>query len=124
MTTATTPDNGAGLKLDNLYVGQFINVRKHITEEGVINFAKVSGDWGKLHTDESFARKTPLGGCVAHGMLICGYMSGLVNRLLGDRAMVTTFRGKFRAVKVGSVATFEVRIKKIDLRRKYVKVDC
>jgi acyl dehydratase len=41
-----------------------------LTEEHVRRFAEASGDCNPLHVDETFARATPYGRCIAHGALV------------------------------------------------------
>ncbi len=40
-----------------------------ITRVQLVDYASASGDYNLLHFDESFAKKTGLKGCIAHGML-------------------------------------------------------
>jgi acyl dehydratase len=40
-----------------------------LTTADILNFAGVSGDFAPLHVDEEFARTTPYGGTIAHGLL-------------------------------------------------------
>ena len=48
-----------------------------ITETDVVMFAGLSGDYNPLHTDVTFAEKTPFGQRVAHGMLAVSISTGL-----------------------------------------------
>lgn len=48
-----------------------------VTEADVASFAGLSGDFNPLHTDATFAEKTPFGQRVAHGMLIASISTGL-----------------------------------------------
>lgn len=48
-----------------------------VTEADVVNFAGISGDYNPLHTDASFAAKTPFKQRVAHGMLAASISTGL-----------------------------------------------
>ena len=50
-------------------------VVKHITQEKINLYAEASGDFNPIHVNESFAAQTPLGGTIAHGMLILAYVS-------------------------------------------------
>jgi acyl dehydratase len=51
-----------------------------ITETDVVQFAGMTGDWTRIHTDEEYARATPYGGRVAHGMLVLSVGSALLLR--------------------------------------------
>lgn len=51
-----------------------------ITETDVVQFAGLTGDWTRIHTDEEYARATPYGGRVAHGMLVLSVGSALLLR--------------------------------------------
>jgi 3-hydroxybutyryl-CoA dehydratase len=60
-------------------------VVKHITQEKINLYAEASGDFNPIHIDESFARQTPLGGTIAHGMLLLAYVSEMMARAFGTR---------------------------------------
>ena len=52
-----------------------------ITEADVVLFAGLSGDFNPLHTDKTFAEKTPFGQRVAHGMLVSSISTGQAQTL-------------------------------------------
>lgn len=56
---------------------------KHITQKKINLYAEASGDFNPLHVDEVFARQTPLGGTIAHGMLVLAYLSEMVSQVFG-----------------------------------------
>lgn len=56
---------------------RFVSVGRTITEADVVAFAGLSGDYNPLHTDATFAAKTPFGQRVAHGMLTAAISTGL-----------------------------------------------
>jgi len=56
---------------------------KNITQEKINLYAEASGDFNPIHIDESFANQTPLGGTIAHGMLILAYVSELMTQEFG-----------------------------------------
>lgn len=63
-------------------VGQvFESGGRTVTEADVVAFAGLSGDFNPLHTDQSFAEKTPFGQRVAHGMLSASLSTGLAQTL-------------------------------------------
>ena len=66
---------------EDLQVGmKFPTPRRTITEGDLVNFAGVSGDYNRLHTDEEFARTTIFGRRVAHGTLVLSVSQGLRQR--------------------------------------------
>ena len=52
-----------------------------VTEGDIVNFAGLTGDYNQLHTDEEFAKTTPFGRRIAHGLLVLSYAVGLLGRL-------------------------------------------
>jgi len=59
-------------------------VVKHITQGKINLYAEASGDFNPIHVNESFAAQTPLGGTIAHGMLILAYVSELMTLAFGQ----------------------------------------
>ena len=47
-----------------------------VSEADVMQFTDLSGDHNPLHVDEAFAKKTPFGQRVAHGMLVASISTG------------------------------------------------
>lgn len=45
-------------------------------------FARLSGDDNPIHTDPEFSSRTRFGRTVAHGLLLCSVLRGLVDQLL------------------------------------------
>jgi len=83
-----------------------------ITETDVVLFAGLSGDYNQLHTDAEFAKETPFGERIAHGLLGLSIASGLTSRLGFVEGTAEAFTGlewKFRGpIKIGD--TIRVRI--------------
>jgi len=68
---------------DDFQIGQeFVTKARTVTEADVVNFAALSWDTNQLHTDLEYARKTPFGERIAHGMLGIVIHSGL-SQMLG-----------------------------------------
>jgi len=68
------------LKLSDIHQGDSLpSVIKHITQREINLYAEASGDFNPIHIDESFAAQTPLGGTIAHGMLILAYVSEMIS---------------------------------------------
>jgi len=49
-----------------------------VTEADIVLFAAISGDWYPLHTNVEYAKNTPFGERIAHGMLVLTVASGLM----------------------------------------------
>lgn len=65
--------------MEELQLGDQASCVKTITEEDVVRYAEVTGDFNPQHLDEAYARTTIFGGRIAHGM----FTAGLISRLLG-----------------------------------------
>ena len=71
-----------GMFFSEFEVGQVYETGgRTITEADVVAFAGLSGDYNPLHTDRSFAEKTPFGQRIAHGMLSASISTGLAQTL-------------------------------------------
>ena len=58
---------------------------KVVTQQNINLYAEASQDFNPVHINEEFARKTSLGGTVAHGMLILAYVSEMMTTAFGER---------------------------------------
>jgi len=56
---------------------------RRVTQEGIRRYAGASGDYNPIHVDEEYARATPFGGTVAHGMLVLAYLSEMMAAAFG-----------------------------------------
>ena len=56
---------------------QIVTAGRTITEADIVAFAGISGDFNQLHTEAEFAKTTPFGKRIAHGLLITSIASGL-----------------------------------------------
>ena len=66
---------------EDFEVGQrFTTPARTVTEADVVNFAGVSGDYNPIHTDLEFAKTTPFGQRIAHGLLVLSMLTGLRQR--------------------------------------------
>ncbi len=71
---------------------QIITPGRTIAENDILSFAGLSGDYNQIHTDAEFARTTPFGQRVAHGILILAIASGLAMRTGVLEGTVIAFR--------------------------------
>lgn len=79
-------------------VGETVAATRAVTQAQIDAYAAASGDHNPLHTDPAFAAQTPLGGTVAHGMLVLAWLSALLTETYG-RAWLEhgSLRIRFRA---------------------------
>ena len=57
---------------------------KIVAQENINLYAEASRDFNPIHIDQEFARKTPLGGTIAHGMLVLAYVSQMMTDVFGQ----------------------------------------
>lgn len=73
-------------------------VVKRLSQEQIGRYADASGDHNPIHVDESFARATPFGGTIAHGMLVLASISEMMAAAWGDAWLTGgRLRVRFRA---------------------------
>lgn len=78
----------------------------------LVDYASASGDYNLLHYDESFAKKTGLKGCIAHGMLQMGMVgSYILNWAKGGTLKIFKIRYSTTANE-NDVLTFKGKIVK------------
>lgn len=91
-----------GLFFEDFQPGQGVtSAARTVTEHDVVTFAGLSGDFNQIHTDAEFARATPFGQRVAHGILGLGIASGLAVQtgVLGANVMAFREIGEWKFVK-------------------------
>ncbi|GAB4560434.1 MAG: MaoC/PaaZ C-terminal domain-containing protein [Anaerolineae bacterium] len=71
-----------GLYFEEFNIGdEVVSPGRTITEADIVAFAALTGDWNQIHTDAEYARQTPFGERIAHGLLGLSVASGLAVRL-------------------------------------------
>lgn len=82
------------LYFDEFAIGNEYHSRgRTITETDIVNFAGLSGDFVELHTNEEFAKATPLGRRIAHGALVFSISTGLMTQMNLINDTVIAFYG-------------------------------
>jgi 3-hydroxybutyryl-CoA dehydratase len=68
--------------LEDYTVGEkMVTPGRTITETDIVMFSAFTGDWHPIHTNIEYAKKTPFGERIAHGMLVLTIGSSLFYRL-------------------------------------------
>ncbi|HBO81330.1 MAG TPA: (R)-hydratase [Cupriavidus sp.] len=101
-----------GYDYEDLQLGMTASYAKTITETDIELFATASGDNNAIHLDEDFAKTTPFGGRIAHGMLTASVISAaLASRLPGPGSIYLSQNLRFRApVKPGETVHVTVTV--------------
>ncbi len=56
-----------------------------LRQEMLNGYADASGDHNPIHTDEAYAKTTPMGGTIAHGMLVLAMVSEMMTATFGTK---------------------------------------
>ncbi len=99
---------------------------KNITQEKINLYAQASGDFNPIHVDEDFAKKSPLGGTIAHGMLILSYLSEMMTIAFG-RSWLSGGRLNVRfkePARPGDVITVSGNIRSVEQEGSEIRVIC
>ena len=93
-------------------IGESSSLTKEIRSEDLEMFAKVSLDTNPIHLDEEYAKNTPFGRRIAHGMISAGLISAtLANKLPGQGTVYLAQEIKFsKPVFLGDSITAQVEI--------------
>jgi acyl dehydratase len=94
----------------------FTSPGRTVTETDVMLFAGLSGDYNELHTSIEFAKETPFGQRIAHGLLGLSIASGLGSRagfIEGTAIAFTGLEWKFKApILIGDTIYLSAQVKK------------
>lgn len=107
-------------------VGQEHSEHITITPEMVAEFAKVSGDFNPIHLDVEYARTTPFGRPIAHGLLTGALLSGIMGTRFPGRGTVLLEQGLkyLRPVYVGDTVHFRLKVIHVRPDKPVVTMSC
>jgi 3-hydroxybutyryl-CoA dehydratase len=108
------------LSIQDFSVGQKATLTKVVTKEDVHTFASITGDTNPVHLDETFAKETSFGACIAHGIFSAGLISAVLGtKLPGPGGIYVSQSLRFlRPVFIGDEVTASVEITSINLTKK------
>ena len=101
-------------------------LRKVVTQENINLYAEASRDFNPIHINEDFAQKTPLGGTIAHGMLILAYVSEMMSTVFGQNWLTggqLTIRFKAPA-RPGDTITVQGMVSRIEKTGGQTSIHC
>jgi len=112
------------MKFEELEVGQSAEFTKTISDEDVMLFAKVSGDFNPVHVDEVAAANSRFGSRIAHGLLTAGLISAAIaGKLPGPGSVYLSQTLRFTApVRIGETVTATVQVIEIVAAKRRVKL--
>jgi 3-hydroxybutyryl-CoA dehydratase len=114
-----------GIYFDELSVGQTAQMSRVVGSADIEAFAEVSGDNNPVHLDDAYAKATPFGERIAHGMLSGAYISAILGtKLPGPGAIYLSQSLRFRRpVKVGDLVIARATVKELDTARGRVTLE-
>src|SRR5437016_5546809 len=82
---------------EEVEVGQELPALKKppVTHAQLVKYSGASGDFNPIHTDVEAGKQFGLGGTIAHGMLIMGFLGQFISDYLGGPAPLKKFGVRF-----------------------------
>jgi len=117
----------SGLQLSELYEGMNLpELIKVVSQENINLYADASRDFNPIHINAEFARKTPLGGTVAHGMLILAYVSQMMTTAFGKSWLSgSRLNVRFKnPARPGDTLTIRGKISRVEKSNSYNLISC
>jgi len=117
------------VKWDDYEVGQSASFTKVVTEEDVMKFAEVTGDFNPIHVNPEYAKTQMFGKQVAHGALSSGIISAVLGtKLFGPGVLyggqtVKFIKPVFFGDEVTAIATVKEKFTKKDGKLKFIICD-
>ncbi|MFW2365057.1 MAG: MaoC family dehydratase [Desulforhopalus sp.] len=101
-----------GKTIAEINIDESAEFSKTIAEADIYLFAGVTGDFNPAHINEEYAKETFFKGRIAHGMLLAGFVSGVIGcQLPGPGSIYIKQDLKFRApARAGDTVTAKVTV--------------
>lgn len=115
------------MKISDLSEGMKLpEIKKIISQENINLYAEASQDFNPIHIDPEFAKQTPLGGTIAHGMLTLSYVSQMMTDAFGKNWISNgTLDIRFKTpARPGDTITITCNISKVDSSESETMVNC
>ena len=104
-----------GKTINELKIGDAAEFTKTISESDIYLYAGITGDLNPAHINETYAQNTFFKTRIAHGMLLAGFVSGVIGtKLPGPGAIYVRQELKFLApARIGDTITARVEVTQI-----------
>ncbi len=117
-----------GKTIQDINIGDKDTFTKTVTEYDIYNFAGVTGDMNPMHINHEYAKETPFGSRIAHGILALGFISTVLGtKIPGPGSIYVKQSCQFvKPVLIGDTitATVEVTEKDESKNRVYLRTYC
>ncbi|MFH1646459.1 MAG: MaoC family dehydratase [Chloroflexota bacterium] len=115
------------ININELSIGSsLMELKRQVTQERVNLYAAASGDFNPVHIDQEFAKQTPMGGTIAHGMLILAYISEFMTNNFGQAWLTGgSLNARFKApARPGDTMTVGGTVTKLQKEDGVASVSC
>lgn len=115
-----------GYYLEDLKVGMVAEMTHTVTEDDVMAFAKLTGDFNPVHIDEAFAAKTIFKTRIAHGAFVASLLSAVMGtQLPGRGAIFRSLNLNYRGpVRIGDSVLVHCEVAEIVPEKQLVTIEC
>lgn len=111
--------------ISEIHVGDVAKIVRTITENDVLEMARISGDYNPIHIDAEYAKQTMFGNRIAHGLFCCGMVSAVLgNELPGIGTIILSEEIKFLLpVYLDDTITAEVKVQSVDQEKRRIELE-
>lgn len=117
-----------GKSIDRLSVGDFAEASHIITEADCYAYAQITDDFNPVHFDDHFANASRIKRKIAHGMILAGYISGVIGtKLPGAGTLYESQRLDFlKPVYFGDTILVRVTVleRRLERNRVVLRTEC
>ncbi len=109
--------------IQGVSVGDTATFEKTVSEQDIVDFARVTGDEQPLHLDDAYAATTRFKRRIAHGMLSAGFISAALGIKLAPQATVVYLNQSLRFLRPvfpGDTITAHLEVTALDMERGFV----
>ena len=113
-----------GKPFSQLRLGEAAEFGKTVSEADIHGFAGICGDFNPAHVNEEYARGTPFGARIAHGMLTASFISTVIGTMLpGPGSIYMQQEMRFSApVYIGDTITARAEVVELIQEKRRVRL--